>query len=241
MQYLDPSSLSPRVGSVFCYLIVLGFGNWDVLFRKSEVAQSCLTLCNPKGCCQPGSSVHRIFQARILEWVAISFSRGSSRPRNRTRVSLIAGRRFTTWATREALMKLFPCGFEPGTFCMLGKRDNDYATETTQMKVTQSCLILWDPMDCRLPGSSVHGILWARILEWVAFPFSRGSSQSRDWPQVSRIVGRFFTSWATREAQEYWSGKPIPSPVDLPDPGIELRSTALQADSLLTELFRKYC
>ena len=46
---------------------------------------------------------------------------------------------------------------------------------------------------------TVHGILQARILEWVAFPFSRGSSQPRDWTQVSRIAGRFFTSWATRE------------------------------------------
>ena len=52
----------------------------------------------------------------------------------------------------------------------------------------------------------LHGILQARTLEWVAFPFSRGSSQSRDQTQVSHIVGRFFTSWATREAQEYWSG-----------------------------------
>ena len=47
---------------------------------------------------------------------------------------------------------------------------------------------------------TVHGILQARILEWVAFPFSRGSSQSRDWTQVSRIAGRFFSSLATREA-----------------------------------------
>ena len=48
---------------------------------------------------------------------------------------------------------------------------------------------------------TVHGILQARILEWVAFPFSRGSSQPRDWTQVSHIAGGFFTSWATREAQ----------------------------------------
>ena len=50
-----------------------------------------------------------------------------------------------------------------------------------------------------------HGILQARILEWVAFPFSRGSSQPKNWTQASRIAGEFFTSWATREAQEYWS------------------------------------
>ena len=67
----------------------------------SEVTQSCLTLCDPMDCSLPGSSVHGIFQARILEWVAISFSRGSSRPRDWTRVSRIVGRRFTVWATRD--------------------------------------------------------------------------------------------------------------------------------------------
>ena len=55
-----------------------------------------------------------------------------------------------------------------------------------------------------LHGLYVHGILQARILEWVAFPFSRGSSQVRDWTQVSLIAGRFFTCWATREACLSW-------------------------------------
>ena len=67
----------------------------------SEVAQSCPTLCDPMDCSLQGSSVHGIFQARVLEWVAISFSRGSSWPRDQTLVSHIAGRRFTVWATRE--------------------------------------------------------------------------------------------------------------------------------------------
>ena len=57
-------------------------------------------------CSLSGSSTHGIFQARVLEWIAISFSRGSSWPRNRTRVSRIAGRRFTAWATREALLPI---------------------------------------------------------------------------------------------------------------------------------------
>ena len=61
-----------------------------------------------------------------------------------------------------------------------------------KVKVTQSGPTLCDPKDY-----IVHGILQARILEWVAFPFSRGSSQPRDRIQVSRIAGRFFTSWAT--------------------------------------------
>ena len=65
--------------------------------------------------------------------------------------------------------------------------------------VTQSCPTLCNPMDCRLPGSSIHGIFLARVLEWVAISFSRGSSQTRDWTGVSHIVGRRFTVWATRE------------------------------------------
>ena len=68
----------------------------------SEITQSCPTLCDPVDCSPSGSSIHGILQARILEWVAISFSRGSSQPRDRTRVSRIAGRHFNLWATREA-------------------------------------------------------------------------------------------------------------------------------------------
>ena len=70
-------------------------------------AQSCLTLCDPMDCSPPGSSVHEIFQTRILEWVAISFSRGSSQPRHQTQVSCITGRFFTDWATREALYFMY--------------------------------------------------------------------------------------------------------------------------------------
>ena len=83
------------------------------------------------------------------------------------------------------------------------------------------------------------GILQARILEWVPISYSRGSSQPRDWTQVSRIAGGFFTSWATREAQEYWSGWPIPSPEDLSDPGIKPRYPTLQADSFTSWASRK--
>ena len=55
--------------------------------------------------------------------------------------------------------------------------------------VAQLCLTLWDPMDCSPPGSSVHGILQARILDWLAISFSRGSSRPSDWTQVSCIAG----------------------------------------------------
>ena len=73
----------------------------------------------------------------------------------------------------------------------------DGITMKVNVKVAQLCPTLCDPMDYM-----VHGILQARKLEWVAFSFSRGSSQPRGWTQVSCIAGRFFTSWATREAWE---------------------------------------
>ena len=69
------------------------------------------------------------------------------------------------------------------------------------VKVAQLC-----PTLCNSMVYTVHGILQARILEWVSFPFSRGSSQPRGQTQVSCIAGRFLTSQATREAQEYWNG-----------------------------------
>ena len=69
------------------------------------VIQSCPTLCNPVDCSQPASSDRGILQARILEWVAIPFSRGSSQPRDQTRVSCIASRFFTIWATRSSLRR----------------------------------------------------------------------------------------------------------------------------------------
>ena len=130
-------------------------------------------------------------------------------------------------------------------------------TPESNWSVAQSCPTLCNPMDCSLQGSSVHGISQARMLEWVAISFSKGSSWPRDWTQVSYIAGRFFTIWATREAQIYrvatyyhiplsmgfprqecWSGLQFPSPQDLPNPVIEHRSCislALQADSLSAE------
>ena len=70
-----------------------------------------------------------------------------------------------------------------------------------KLLVAHLCPTLCNPMDCSLPGSSVRGILQARILEWVAIFFFKESSQPIDWTWVSCIVGGFFTIWATREAQ----------------------------------------
>ena len=145
-----------------------------------SVAKSCPILCVPVDCSLPGFSVHRSFQARILKWVAISFFRGSSWPRDQTHfskgVSCIGRHILYHWSMWEAHLL-------------------DAAA-----KSLQSCLTLSDPMDCSLPGSSVRGILQARILEWVVIPFFRGSFQPRDWTKVSCIADRFFTFWATWEA-----------------------------------------
>ena len=69
----------------------------------------------------------------------------------------------------------------------------------SEVNVTQSCPTLWDPLDCSLQTSSVHGIFQARVLEWVAISFSRGSSRPRDQTQVSCTAGRYFTVWATSD------------------------------------------
>ena len=90
-----------------------------------------------------------------------------------------------------------------------------------KVKVAQSCPTLCYPTDY-----TVHGILQTRILEWVAFPFSRGSFQLRDWTQVSLIAGEFFTSWVTRKTQEYWNRQPVSPLTDLPNPEIEPGSPA---------------
>ena len=168
-------------------------------------------------CNLPGSFVHGIFQARILEWVVISFSWGSSRLRDRTQISCIARRFFM----------LNPQGFAGAvsfSWMLLIPLSVWHLLLTIQMKFKNclyygilltislyyisyylilSCLTLCDHMIYSLPGSFVHGIFQARILEWVAISSSRGSSRLRDRTQISCIAGRLFTIWATREAHLY--------------------------------------
>ena len=96
-----PLSLSLPSGSFHNPLILI-----HQRVKWSEVTQLCQTLCDPMDCSLPGSSAYGIFQAIVLEWIAISFSRGSSPPRDWTRVSHIVGRCFTVWATREVLINL---------------------------------------------------------------------------------------------------------------------------------------
>ena len=146
---------------------------------------SRVRLCDPMDCSLPCSSIHGIFQTRVLEWVAISFSRGSSQPRDRTWVSCNVGRRFTVWATRE-----------------IPKKGNakECSSSVQFSSVAQSCLTLCDPVVCSLPRSSVHGSFQARVLERVAISFSRGSSQPRDRTSISCLAGRFFYHGVSWEA-----------------------------------------
>ena len=105
----------------------------------------CLTLCDPMDSSPPGSSVHGIFQAWILEWVAISFSRGSSWPRDWTQVSRIAGRCFTIWATREGPQFV-------NELYLIGSKKSSVQFSS----VAQSCQTLCDPMNRSTPGLPVH-------------------------------------------------------------------------------------
>ena len=109
------------VRSYFCYVCV---GRSKKLKVKSL---SHVRLCDSMDCSLPGSSVHGIFLARLLEWIAISFSRGSFQPRDWTWVSHIVDRLFTVWTTREVLKKK--------------------KVEKVESEVSQSCPTLCDPMD----------------------------------------------------------------------------------------------
>ena len=177
--------------SLLCLCKNVSSNQWKV---EVLVAQSCPTLCDPVDCSPPGSSVHGILQARILEWVTTLSSRGSSQPRDWTQVSGITGRFFSIWATsvacccccevtsvvsnsvrphRQQPTRLSHPWDSPGRNTGVGCH---FLLQCMQVKsereVTQSCPTLCNPMDCSLPGSSAHGIFQAKVLEWGAIAFS---------------------------------------------------------------------
>ena len=125
------------------------------LWLHANLLQPCRTLHNPMGSSQPGSSIHGILQARILEWVPMPSSRRSSWPRDSSHTSFC----FLYWQVGS--LPLAPTG-KP----FIGWIS----------KLLFRHVWLCDLMDCSLPVSSVHGILQARLLEWVAISFSRASS-----------------------------------------------------------------
>ena len=163
---------------------------------KVLVAQMGPTLWNPMDCNPPASSVRGILQARILEWVAIPFSRASSRPKDWTQFSCIAGRFFTIRATAAAAKSLQSCPTlcDPTDCCPPGSPSLGFSRQEhwsglpfllqcmkvkSESEVSQLCLTLSDPVDCSPPGSSIHGIFQARVLEWGAIAFSNQSHYSQ--------------------------------------------------------------
>ena len=100
---LNPAWTSGSSWFMYCWSLAWRILSITLLTCGKGKLLSRVWLCNPMDCSLPASSVHGIFQARVLEWVAISFSRGSSWPRGRTPVSHVVGRFFTVWVTREAL------------------------------------------------------------------------------------------------------------------------------------------
>ena len=162
------------------------------------VAPSCLTLYNPMDCNLPGSSVHGDSPDKNTEAGCHALFQGSSQPRDQTQVFWIAGRFFTSWATREALLLYCCCCCQvasvvsksvrplrwqptrlPRPWDSPGKNTGvgcHFLLQCMKVKseseVAQSCPSLSDPIDCSLPGSSVHGIFQARVLEWGANAFS---------------------------------------------------------------------
>ena len=133
---------------------------------ESEVTQSCLTLSNPMDC-PPGSSIHGIFRATVLEWGAIAFSPITSCC---PVVSVVSD--FVQPHGLQPTRLLCPWdspGKNTGVGCHFLLQCMKVGSES---EVAQSCLILRDPMDCSLPGSSIHGIFQARVVEQGAIAFS---------------------------------------------------------------------
>ena len=141
-------------------------------------------LCDPIDGSPPGSPVPGILQAKTLEWVAISFSNGWK------------------WKVKVKSLSRVRLPATPWTAAHQAPTSIGFSRQDYWSGVPLSCLTLCNSIECNPPGSSAHGILQARILAWVAIPFSRESSQPRNQSRVSCTSGKFFTIWTTREAHK---------------------------------------
>ena len=174
----------------------------------SEVAQSCLTLCDPMDYSLPGSSVDGIFQAIVLQWIAISFSRGSSQPRDRIQVSRIVDRHCTVWTTREVLLLLLS-RFSSVPLCA-----------TPEMAAHQA------------PPS----LRFSRQERWSGLPFPSPVHESEKWKwSVPPWATPWTAAYQAPPSigfsrQEYWNGLPLPSPRG----SLESESESEVAQSCLT-------
>ena len=145
--------------------------NLGLAAATAKLLQSCPTLCDPIDGSPLGSSVPGILQARILEWVAISFSNAW---KWKVKVKSLSCAPTQRLHGLQPTRLLHPWDFPGkstgvGCHCLL----RGLVIKIFKSEVAQSCPTLCDPMDCSLPRSSVHGIFQARVLEWVAISFSR--------------------------------------------------------------------
>ena len=168
-------------------------------------------------CSPPGFSVRRILQTIILEWIAIPFSRESSQPRDWTQISHIAGRFFTSWATREAQDWSGRKQDVHHIRCLLFKwfrfKENKTKQNTSQLSFYFYKYIFW-------PLKEIW--LFAIVYTLVVVSLSHIQLFATPWTIAHQAPLSMEFS-----RQEYWSGLPFPSPRDLPDPGIESGSSAL--------------
>ena len=167
----------------------------------ANLVQWCLTLCDAMDCSLPGSSVHGSFQARILGWVVMPSSRASSWSRD--------WNCFSCYPALQADSILLSHLGSPIRIMTLPQNISSLGYSPKYIYIeryfccyclaTKSCLTLCNPMDCSLLGSSVLGIIQARILEGAASSFSRESSRLWVQTRVSFIGRRFLYHRATRE------------------------------------------
>ena len=181
-----------------------------VVRAKSFQSCPCPTVCRPMDCSPPGTSVHGILQARILEQVAMPSSSRSSRPRDQTCVSwspALAGGFFTASAT-------WPCALSISVH-------------------------IWRAALARVEGLNVLMIGTLRTMSCITKCFKIGFAINLKKSESHSVVSDSVTPWNTQSVEssrpEYWSGQPFPSPGDLPNPGMEPRFPASQVDSLPAE------
>ena len=148
---------------------------------------SCVGLCDPMDCILPGFSIHGIFQARILEWVTISFSRGSFRPREQTWVSLIGGRHFNLWATREAPRLMLAT---PPNHAQISPSCGGLVSQICLPKLDLQSFFLFLVAACKIPSCSMWSLSWDM---WDLVPrpgLEPGSSALGQWS---------LSHWATKK------------------------------------------
>ena len=175
-------------GLVLCYAIPHIWTGW-----KKSGSLFCACVCVPQ---RKASLVN---QSLLCEWICEAGVRSGDKghfPGQEDHMTFYSSPPTVSWVM----------GFAFKEHCWSDKQDLNWGPSSAwfdsmiQVYVTKSCLTICNPIDCSSPGFSVHGILQARILEWLSIAFSRRSSWPRDRTQVSCIAGRIFTLWATREA-----------------------------------------